>query len=381
MNVIDVYDVATSTWYKQATSGKTPKFRVNPCAVVAAAADGSSYNVYMFGGQNLIPAGEQTQYQDMWILSVPSFTWIEVDMSKQSVPYGRAGHSCNAWDGQMVVVGGYVGQDLSCDSPGIYVFNMSSLEWTTGFKSLSTGKGTNNAFSQQLSQKGMDVSSGPEGSYGYAVPQVIFSAVGGGPTGGATITAPIQSATSGPLATGKPQTYTVTAPNGVITTTVGPSSGGAGGSGSQGARTGAIVAGVVAGILAIVAGYFAFCAWIYRRQLSLYKHHVAMTQRAAADPQRAEKLQSIFPVTTSDSGNRTHPTTASEFSSRRAQMSSSGGNSGRDAISAVSAPDGYHPLERSSTGGSDEDLLNGGEPTFWGVALNPRKSLRVINRD
>ena len=40
MNVIDVYDIATSTWYKQATSGSTPDIRVNPCAVVASAADG-----------------------------------------------------------------------------------------------------------------------------------------------------------------------------------------------------------------------------------------------------------------------------------------------------------------------------------------------------
>jgi len=37
MNVIDVYDVANSTWYKQATSGATPGIRVNPCAVAASA--------------------------------------------------------------------------------------------------------------------------------------------------------------------------------------------------------------------------------------------------------------------------------------------------------------------------------------------------------
>lgn len=39
MNIIDVYDIATSTWYKQSTSGTAPKARVNPCAVVAAAAE------------------------------------------------------------------------------------------------------------------------------------------------------------------------------------------------------------------------------------------------------------------------------------------------------------------------------------------------------
>lgn len=39
MNLIDVFDVATTTWYKQATSGPAPKIRVNPCAVAAAAAE------------------------------------------------------------------------------------------------------------------------------------------------------------------------------------------------------------------------------------------------------------------------------------------------------------------------------------------------------
>lgn len=39
MNVIDVYDIAGSMWYKQSTSGKAPRIRVNPCAVVAAAAE------------------------------------------------------------------------------------------------------------------------------------------------------------------------------------------------------------------------------------------------------------------------------------------------------------------------------------------------------
>lgn len=48
MNNVNVYDIATSEWYTQATAGSTPDIRVNPCAVVAAAPDGTSYNVYMW---------------------------------------------------------------------------------------------------------------------------------------------------------------------------------------------------------------------------------------------------------------------------------------------------------------------------------------------
>lgn len=162
MNNIDVYDIATSKWYKQATSGPMPNIRVNPCAVTAAAPDGSSTQIYMFGGQNLIPAGNQTQYDDMWILSVPSFTWIKVDMDGQSVPYGRSGHTCDVWNSQMVMVGGYVGDQLSCESPGIYVFDLSNLEWVQQYTALNSSDsdsnnkdsaGASNPFNQQTSQQ------------------------------------------------------------------------------------------------------------------------------------------------------------------------------------------------------------------------------------
>lgn len=39
MNVIDVYDIANSTWYKQSTSGDLPDYRVNTCTTVAVAAE------------------------------------------------------------------------------------------------------------------------------------------------------------------------------------------------------------------------------------------------------------------------------------------------------------------------------------------------------
>lgn len=56
MSQLDVYDIATSTWYHQTTTGTAPGVRVNPCAVVASAPDASSFQIYLFGGQNLQPA-------------------------------------------------------------------------------------------------------------------------------------------------------------------------------------------------------------------------------------------------------------------------------------------------------------------------------------
>lgn len=401
MNVIDVFDIATSTWYKQATRGTYPKLRVNPCAVAASAPDGSSTNVYLYGGQNLIPPENQTQYGDMWILTVPSFTWIEVNTTGQSVPPPRVGHSCSIWDGQIVVVGGFSGPDLSCDS-GFYVFSASTLTWQNNFSSLggpsgaggpgggssgngggggggggSNGPSVPNPQNKQLSQ--LNDSAALSGSYGYQVPAAVQSVIGGHASGGATITAPAQSATAGPLATGKPITYTVTDANGATVTETGTSgiSGSGSNNGSHGPNIAAIVAGVVAGCFAVLAAYLGFCAWVYRRQLALYKNHVAMSQRVAAGgPGIGEKAAFL--------GADGLAKTSTDQSSRAGGASSKAGTGSTLHSGGVPPLPGavYPPVGGNSTANSsNEDLMSGAEPTFVGVLLNPRRSLRVINRD
>ena len=384
INEIDLYDIATSTWYKQATSGTAPGFRVDPCAVAASAADGSSTNVYMFGGQDLptYDGGPQNQYNDMWILTIPSFTWIEVDQSKQSLPPPRAGHTCTMWDSQMVVVGGYVPKNISCDSPGIYVFDASELMWRNGFTALSGSNDQN----QQASQS--NTSAALSGSYGYQVPGVVQSVIGGQSTGGATITAPAQSAASGPLATGKPIIYTVTASNGATVTETGTPTtitSGSNPSGSQQQKSGpniaAIVAGVVAGLFALLAGYLGFCAWVYRRQLALYKNHVAMSQRAAAG---APTEKTGFLISRGSEGYKGKGSTeaSSTVAGSGTGASGSGSGSGRGSIPPVPGIGVHPPVGGNSTANSStEDLITGQEPSFVGVLLNPRRSLRVINRD
>ncbi|KAK3113319.1 hypothetical protein LTR53_009494 [Teratosphaeriaceae sp. CCFEE 6253] len=426
MDNIDIYDIASSNWYKQATSGPTPTIRVNPCAGMAAAPDGSSYNIYMFGGQNLTPYGNQSQFDDMWILTLPSFTWIEVDQSKQSVPMGRAGHTCNVWDGQMIVVGGYVGDQLSCDSPGVYVYDMSNAEWVQQFTALSPGgssassggasssgsssgsdststasasgssssssssfnsTGKSNPLNQQPAQLANDTNvGGISGSYGYVVPQVVIDVIGGGPTGGATVTGPSVTATGGPMATGRAITYTVTQPNGATITETGTSGSSAGSANArQGPNIAAIVVGVICGILFIVACYLAFCAYVYRRQLKLYKRHVEMSQAQA----RGEKVPAIpgllatdSPKTSSDRpSNNLGIWTTSESASHAGSNAQSGyqtsGSGGRPGVAGA----GYQSVRRGSDGSSTDDILSSHEPTFVGVLLNPRRSLKVVNRD
>ncbi|KAK2773253.1 hypothetical protein FQN52_004678 [Onygenales sp. PD_12] len=383
MNVIDVYDIATSTWYKQATSGKTPEIRVNPCAVAASAADGSSTQVYLYGGQNLIPYGKQIQYDDMWILTIPSFTWIKVDTDKQTVPPARAGHSCNIWNSQVVVSGGYVGKDLSCDSPGIYIFDASELKWQNQYVSLEGGNDLNQQASQKQDSKALS------GSFGYRVPKAVQSVIGGDDQGRATVTAPAMEATDGPIATGKPMTYTVTNPDGSVTTHIG-SPGNIGGP-----NVAAIVAGVIAGCLGILAIYLGFCIYVYRRQLALYKSHVAAVQRSSTGSKIGisnDKFGFFGAPHSSETASARQASVLSESNPNLAAALGAAGISGQPGNRGSAGEYGYRPPSggptaggggggRSTANSSTDDLLAGQEPTFLGVMLNPRRSLRVINKD
>jgi hypothetical protein len=439
MNIIDVYDIANSTWYKQSTSGISPPIRVNPCAVVAAAPDGTSFNVYLYGGQNLIPAGDQTQYDDMWILTVPSFTWIQVNQDGQTKPPARAGHTCTMWDSQMIVVGGYVGKDIACDSPGMYVFNTSSLQWSNSFTSLSGGSTSSD----------IEKSSPLQGSFGYQVPGAVQSVIGGGSSGGASATQPAAgSALAGPIATGKPPTFTVTQSGSTVFSTSTPTAAVNPGTSSprpaSKTNIGAIAAGVAAAVLAALAGYLAFCTWLYRKQLNIYKDHVAMGQRRNLSPvpwgvaaglkRPSEKVGAqgamIGPFGTDISNSGTNsagrPSVGSSnnagavSSSNRASSSNRTPSSNGPAADPVVFGGGVMPgggiagkgygygaepyvrlsedqefLHTQSSGGqtpygrpsgstthsSTEDLLGGQEPSFFSVVLNPRRTLKVVNSD
>ncbi len=430
MSPIDIYDIASSTWYKQSTEGESPPMRVNPCAAVFAAPDASSFNVYLYGGQSLTPYEDQEQYDDMWILTVPSFTWIKVPFDGQSKPSARAGHSCHAWDSQMIVVGGYVGKDISCDSPGIYVFNASNLEWKNEFTAVPgtvapapvepNGVGSGGGANRQKSNgdgdfiKGEGVNTGGiyaglAGSNGYTVPQLVVSKIGGGPLGSATATAPAAGTpTDGPIATGKPPVFTITAPGTTIMATAtaqpDPSLQNPNNS-SSGPNKPAIIAGVIAGVLGLLATYLAFCTWLYRRQLGLYKNHVAMAQRAAFTNSPNTRMFAHEKTHTNlgragavGAGGLAAGGLANRNSAepRTSVGSSAGGGLGGgitrlDLVAKGGRNETTTTEEGHLAGGSGEsdygsgrssfDSLGGMEPSFISVVMSPRRTLRVINQD
>lgn len=170
---MSVYDIQTQTWYEQGTSS-APGTLAQGCAVVASAQDGSSHNIYWYGGFDGI-SSTQPFNDDVWILSVPSFMWMKVKPGDPSI--GRAGHRCvKPYPDQMFVIGGYnslSGTEPTCVNDGlIRIFNLSSVEWIDHYD--------------------------PKVWSNYEVPEMIVSMIGGSPTGSATQSAPLSTGFSDP---------------------------------------------------------------------------------------------------------------------------------------------------------------------------------------
>ncbi|KEY64791.1 hypothetical protein S7711_08070 [Stachybotrys chartarum IBT 7711] len=389
LEYLSVYDIKNSRWYHQQATGDIPGVRVNPCAVVATVPDGSSFQVYLFGGQNLQPYDdanpralqeEQTQYDDMYILTIPSFTWIRVDQSGQDTPLPRAGHTCALQDSQMIVVGGYVGQEDRCDSPGIYVFDVSTLEWKSNFAA---------------ADHPADFSTGNsvlDSSYGYRVPEIVQQEIGGDDEGGATVTTPaVGEATQGPFATGQAPRFTVTATGAGPTATVtNPGPDGTEASSDGGPQPGLIAAGVIAGLAGALALYLGWCAWVYRRQVKAYKQHIAAANRYGAASNASFGAAGLFGGRRASSrrtqasghsrwgwmGSGREPDWLSEPKWQSDEPPSS--SSATATNSAGRSVNDGRPRS-SGSGGSTEGLLDGQEPSFFNVVMGPRRALRVVN--
>ncbi|KAF8456846.1 hypothetical protein BDZ91DRAFT_786079 [Kalaharituber pfeilii] len=162
-----VYDIATHTWFNQSTTSRRDNFpsaRVQSCAVVASAPDGSSHNIYFYGGHD----ARGQSFWNLHILSLPSFHWVNIDGIGDA--YNRFDAACaKVHDKYMVVYRGIEASgDHKCDSnAGIQLFDLSTLEWTTKIDV------------QADSEKGR-----------YKVPKQLYDVIGGDGEGDATFTFP-----------------------------------------------------------------------------------------------------------------------------------------------------------------------------------------------
>lgn len=132
-----VYDVAMANdtknsgngFYFQTADGDVPAAREDFCLVGVETPDKSSYTIYMYGGRD-----GNTVYDDVYALSLPSFTWTQLYGGKAP----RFGHQCHlANNRQMITVGGSASTNLTsqCDWEvrGVAMFDLPTSGWGSLF--------------------------------------------------------------------------------------------------------------------------------------------------------------------------------------------------------------------------------------------------------
>ncbi|CZR65155.1 related to cell wall anchored protein [Phialocephala subalpina] len=258
---VDIFDVGSlnnastpdGVWYSQRTSGSTPSPRIDACLVAAPAPDNSSYNIYMYGGRD----GVNTYFDEVWILSLPSFQWVQVNSGYSP----RYSHTCHVVGSrQMITVGGAttsnVAADCDWETKSVGVLDMSSISWGSSY----------------------NANANP-----YTVPDDIVRAVGGTVNGNATVGEPAtgfanpklkalfypNSAANSTLSNSTPSTSTATSS---ATTSAA--------SNKKASSTGAIAGGVIGGlaVLTIILGAILF--FLQRRK----QKHTTYELNSNTDP-------------------------------------------------------------------------------------------------
>ncbi|KAF2138423.1 uncharacterized protein K452DRAFT_361121 [Aplosporella prunicola CBS 121167] len=278
MTSVDVYDIASSEWYNVTTSGDSPSDRgVSGRSLFSSwmtpAPDRSSYTITIYGGWNLFRG---KSYEDIYVLSIPSFTWIKIDdtsnVERESLGgLGRRNHRGLKWkEDSGFVIGGFIKNDTAdvnadeCNSvfSPIRLLNLTSYNWISQYD--------------------------PNNNSPYRVNSQIYNVIGGGsltinprPSGSATATAPSGGWGSKALETVFSKRYDVpSAPSNlfaqaVITGSSGPvnSSVTEVPSQSSSSITGGVIAGAVVGAVIGTALMTGMVTFFYLRKYKLQKRH------------------------------------------------------------------------------------------------------------
>ncbi|KIX97372.1 uncharacterized protein Z520_06824 [Fonsecaea multimorphosa CBS 102226] len=258
-----MYDTGADEWFEQDTTaegGTYPAPRASFCAVAMSAADGSSHNIYVYGG---LQASSDDALGDIWILTLPAFHWIPVSTS--SVP--RSAPACAVVADRYLVTYGGMYQtiewpiparyDWPCDQAqsGLRLFDLTHLNWTSTYE----------APPQQSSV----TPKSPTTSNLYAIPSQVYSIIGGDAGGGATVTAPSTGfGTNTALASIFANAVKVSSSSSstASVTATATSAGSTTGSHSSHSHAGAIAGGVVGGVAGLVIILIAGLWFVRRRR-------------------------------------------------------------------------------------------------------------------
>ncbi|KAF2116289.1 hypothetical protein BDV96DRAFT_491395 [Lophiotrema nucula] len=169
---VDVFDIdsylqdtsSNGTWYRQNTTGDIPAPRIDFCTTSISAPDNSSHHIYLYGGIDPNKGQDiNAGYDDVYVLSIPSFTWTPIFQNGASP---RWGHNCHvAGKRQMVTVGGNITNTGICDweLKGVAFLDMSTATWGSVFLTNTSE---------------------------FTVPKQVLPATGGTIDGSATVTEP-----------------------------------------------------------------------------------------------------------------------------------------------------------------------------------------------
>ena len=144
MSIIVLHDPKTRKWYTQSVTGTAPSVRNRFCSVSVSDpspimnATSGTHEIYMYGGYAGVTGAGAQQYDEIWVLSIPAFTWQLLD---QSHTVARMGHTCHlVGKKQMLSIGGTnVALQDPWSSPdsvhwnGVGVYDLSQAMWSQGF--------------------------------------------------------------------------------------------------------------------------------------------------------------------------------------------------------------------------------------------------------
>jgi hypothetical protein len=154
MQSVSVYDIATDRWYvldsgsrlhdsgiltghrySQNTTGDIPPSLTKFCSVYASAPDGSSHNIYIYGGYSGgTPVAEPSD--NVYVLSLPSFEWTLLYSGEGHVD-ARSEHTCiRHYPDQMLVLGGTGPSVLDCIDI-IRVFNLNTAMFQDSYDTVT----------------------------------------------------------------------------------------------------------------------------------------------------------------------------------------------------------------------------------------------------
>jgi uncharacterized membrane protein YgcG len=147
-DTVQVFDIASSTWYDQITTGTVPPFRMQYC-MTGAASSNRTYEILVYAGWNNTLGDYATSFDAAYVLSLPSFNWFKADYTASNP---RHGLTCeHIGGGQVLTIGGLDTSQYDASNQyrgvfhtkdpfpqGLGIFDLSSMSFTDAFEANKT---------------------------------------------------------------------------------------------------------------------------------------------------------------------------------------------------------------------------------------------------